>query len=517
MKPLLDAARMGRLDRYAMDTVGLPGALLMETAGRGVFAAIEENFRELMPSGNFAVVAGRGNNGGDGFVAARCMAGAGLKVIAFLLGKKGEVKGDARLHLEAYLASGGMLVECSENDGIPEEALRLDLIVDAIFGTGLNREVDPFSGLWIEHINSSGAHVVAVDLPSGVCADSGRILGEAARAEITVTFGHLKKGHFLGPGAALAGRVVLKDIGIPPHALPLVKPDLYLVEECDLAGHFTRSPDAHKGHFGHLGVVAGGRGKMGAAALAAWAPLKVGAGLSTALFPAGLLTESRFPMEAMTEPLGSGSPGPLSWSPALLEAARDALTPCDAVVVGPGMGTLREVEEFLGLLLSIKERPPLLLDADALTILAHRPEWKRRLAPEDVITPHPGEAARLLGTDNAGIQADRQKAALDLARSYKCVVALKGAGTLIAARGESSRLVARGNPGMATAGSGDVLAGVVGAFMARGLPSFEAATAGVWVHAVAGDLAALRNGQEGLTAGDILLELPAAMKSFTHG
>lgn len=513
MIPLLDGAQMCALDRYAIEELGLPGVVLMETAGRAVSAAVIERFGDKC--GELAIVCGTGNNGGDGFVAGRWLLGAGCRPTVYLLGSTSQVKGDAKVHLNAFVSFGGRLVECAPKGPKPSLGFAR-VLIDAIFGTGLDREVGGLAAKWIMEINRSKAWVLAVDIPSGVSATDGRIMGVAVRADATVTFGHLKQGHFFYPGSTLSGEVKLVDIGLPEMAPAIGAPDLLLAAEGDFRGTFVRGDDSHKGHFGHVGVVAGGRGKMGASALAALATLKTGSGLCTALFPAGLALEVRFSPEVMTAPLGAGFPGPLAWTPALFEGAAAALSGLDAAVVGPGMGTDREAEDFLELILGAEGRPHFVLDADALTLLAKRPDLRSRVKSEDILTPHPGEAGRLLGRTGEEVQADRLASARELADRFGAVVVLKGHNTLIAANGSATLLIPRGNPGMATAGSGDVLAGVAGAFVARGLPAFQAAAAAVWVHGSAGDLAASSHGVEGLTAGDIIASLPRAMGDLSR-
>lgn len=514
MIPLFDAARMRRLDRHAIEVVGLPGAVLMETAGRGAVFHLLEAYGEAARSGVCVVVCGTGNNGGDGFVAARSLLGAGCAVEALLVGRREAVAGDAALHLDAFVASGGSLTQAV---GAPAGAAKkiLDsavLLVDALFGTGLSRPVTGAAAAWIEAMNGRGVPVVALDIPSGVSADTGAVLGAAARASLTVTFGQRKKGLYLHPGASRAGRVEVVDIGIPRDAAAREAPDLFLLEEKDFAGIFRRPVEAHKGFFGHVALLAGGRGKMGAASLAATAALRAGAGLVTAAFPSGLLAEARFMPEIMTQALPGEGPEGLEWCPASIDAAAALLSGADAVVAGPGMGLSASAQLAFFRLLGVKGLPPLVLDADALTLLSRAEGKKPRLDPRTVLTPHPGEAARLLGGTAAAVQEDRPAAAAALAKKFGCVVALKGAGTLIAAPGEPLRLVSAGNPGMATAGSGDVLSGVAGAFAARGLPSGLAADAAVYAHAVAGDRAALEVGQESLIASDILHALPHALR-----
>jgi len=505
---LLTAEEMRALDAHAIGSVGLPGAVLMETAGRAVFQHLWAAYGEQAVAGPVAVVCGRGNNGGDGFVVARCLRNRGCAVTALLLGRRGLVAGDAALHLAAYLGSGGALLEVTEeNRG--EASARVAgaaLAVDAILGTGLAEDVRGLPAEAIGWLIAAPCPVVSVDLPSGVCSDTGRICGAAVRADLTVTFAWPKRGHFLFPGAALVGRLEVAEIGIPPPALDRVNPGLRCLEESDFAGSLTRARDAHKGTLGHVLVLGGSPGKAGAPGLAAWAALRSGAGLATVAAPAGVLEGGRLPLEVMTEPLGSGDAWAADLWPGVAEAARRAT----AVVAGPGMGTGEGAAALLARFLA-EEGAPAVLDADALNLLARDPSiWagRRRAA---VLTPHPGEAGRLLGTSAAAVQSDRVAALAELCGRYGCPVILKGAGTLVGAPGFPAYLVSVGNPGMATAGAGDVLTGVTGAFLARGLEAGPACRLAAYAHGLAGDLAAAEVGEDGLVASDLLAALPRAL------
>ncbi len=501
MIPLLTAAEMGALDRYAIEVVGVPGVVLMETAGRGVLAHLWARYEGRARRGPVAVVCGRGNNGGDGLVVARGLADRGVAVQAYLLGTRGAVRGEAAVHLGAYVGGGGSLVEVDDAFPLGDALSRAALVVDAVVGTGLAEDLRGLAARAVAALNGATAPVVSVDLPSGVCADSGRCRGEAVRAELTVTFGWPKRGHYLYPGAAHVGRVAVVEIGIPPRALGTVAPGLWGLEATDLLGQLGRPADGHKGTFGHVVVLGGSPGQAGAPGLAAWGALRSGAGLATVVGPLGPGGTARLPLEVMTEPL----PGD-AWGPGVAALARRGT----ALVIGPGLGTGPGAREAVEALLG-EAGAPAVLDADALNLLAADPAgWSRRRRAA-VLTPHPGEAARLLGTNVGAVQADRVGAVRALAERFGCVAVLKGAGTLVAEPGSPVWLVPLGNPGMATAGTGDVLAGVVGALLGRGLSPLEGARLGAYAHARAGDLAAAARGQDGLTASDLLDHLPAAL------
>ena len=504
MIELLTAEEMRSLDARTIEGAGVPGPVLMETAGRGVLRALWARYHDRVAPGPVVVVCGRGNNGGDGFVVARCLANRGVQVRALLLGSRDRVRGDAAVHLGAYLGSGGALLEVDGKSlGEARSAvLGAAVLVDAVLGTGLEADVRGTAAEAIGWMNEAPAPVVSVDVPSGVSSDTGRVCGQAVRADLTVTFAWPKRGHFLLPGASLRGELVVVDIGIPPGLATDLGCGLRLLEAADLAGLLKRPAGAHKGTFGHVWVVGGSHGKTGAPGLAALGALRAGAGLATVASPGGLGIEARLPLEVMTAPLGPGC----DWVPELVQGLPAG---AGAWVVGPGMG----VSEGAGQVLRhvLVSGAPVVADADALNLMAGFP-GDMPPGPR-VLTPHPGEAARLLGGSTTEVQADRVGAARRLAERYRSTVVLKGAGTLVCAPGQPVWLVAAGNPGMATAGTGDVLSGVVGAFLARGLDPPDAARLGAWVHAVAGDLAAARKGMEGCTAADVLEHLPEALAS----
>ena len=505
------------MDAHTIDSVGVPGAVLMETAGRGVFECLWAEFEAAL-RGTVAVVCGRGNNGGDGFVVARCLHNRGVPVTAYLLGSRDGVApgGDARLHLDAYCNSGGRLVEVEETDGgAAAEIAGAVLIVDAVLGTGLHRDVSGLAAAAIGWIEAAPAPVVSVDLPSGVCADTGRICGRAVVAERTVTFAFPKRGHYLYPGAGRCGGLRVVDIGVPGDILDHVPADLFLFGAGDRSPLPPLPADAHKGTCGHVAVLGGGPGKAGAPGLAAWAALRSGAGLATVAWPRGLRGENRLPLEVMSLPLPGAGEAEDQWDPGSWGAVVGLLGGADAVVIGPGMGTGPGAQEVLGCVLG-STGAPVVVDADALNQLAAAPHLAGSKGRGKVLTPHPGEAARLLGTDATTIQADRIGAVDELARRFDATVVLKGAGTLVASPGEATCLLAVGNPGMATAGSGDVLAGVIGALLARGLTLPEAARTGVLLHGEAGDRAADQQGEGGLVAGDLVAALPTVLRRFSR-
>jgi len=516
--PVLTADEMRRADRHAIEHVGLPGTVLMENAGAAVAALVAERFPRAR---DVVVLCGRGMNGGDGFVVVRRL---GPIAEALLLGRKADLADDAALHLAACERSQGRVSEVPDAEAWRAALRRVeaaDLVVDAVLGTGLRAAPSGLAALAISAIRArhdAGHAVVAVDLPSGLPADAGALDWPAARASVTVTFAAPKRGHVLPPGCDAIGELVIADIGIPPASLDAAQPTLFLLEDQDAALAFPRrGRDAHKGDFGHLLLVAGSLGKTGAAGLAAVGALRSGVGLVTVATPApclALVAAAR--PELMTEPLavtGSGGLDPEAL-PRLLGLARER----DAVALGPGLGRDAPTRELVKAFVSACP-VPLVVDADGLNALAPLGDdggaGLGREAPT-ILTPHPGEMARLLGRATADVQRDRLGAATALARQTGAIVVLKGQRTLVAEPSGRATVVPCGNPGMATGGTGDVLTGVTGSLLARH-GALLAATAAAFVHARAGDVAAGRLGEEGMTAGDLAEALPAAIEGIRRG
>jgi len=514
--PVLTADEMRRADRRTIEEIGLPGPVLMENAGAAVVRAVDERFGGAR---RVAVLCGRGNNGGDGFVVARRL---GRRATALLLGGRDGVSGEARIHLVACERSGVPILEVVDVAGWEKAAASVadaDLVVDAVLGTGLRAAPAGLAAVavaWTRARRAAGVPVLAVDLPSGVPSDGGAFDWPAVEADLTVTFAALKRGHVLPPAAGHAGDVVVADIGISRESIEASSPSLFLLEDADAAAAFPRRPrGAHKGDFGHVLVVAGSVGKAGAAVLAAGGALRGGAGLVTVATPEPCLASvAAARAEAMTVPL------PATASGAFAEEALDRLLALaaerDAVVLGPGLGQEPGTRALARAL--VRACPvPLVVDADGLNALAPAGpgdraglEALRRAAPT-VLTPHPGEMARLVGKPVREVQAARPETALALARETGAVVVLKGEGTVVADPVGRAAVCGAGNPGMATGGTGDVLAGLVGALLARH-GALLAATAGVVVHAKAGDLAARQKGEGGMTAGDLVEALPGAVE-----
>ena len=494
MQPVVTADEMRALDRATIEEIGLPALVLMETAGR----AVADVAMQMLGSttGHVAVVCGPGNNGGDGFVAARVLRDRGVDAAVYLAARGDAVKGDARAHLEVFERAGGAvrMLDTAELLAAREaDLVDAALVIDALFGVGLTRPIEGHMAEVVRRILLAG-RVLAVDLPSGIETDTGRTLGIAVSAERTVTMAARKIALVSAPGFASAGAIEVAEIGIPAGLIAACGVGAGLVEERDVRGWLPH-PQAleHKGRRGHVLVIGGSPGMRGAGRLAAGAALRAGAGLCT-LAAEGELDA---PDSVMTRSLAAGA------------GVGDLLAGKASIVIGPGLGTsaaaVARVREVLA------SKLPAVLDADALNLLAKDAVSIADAAGPVVLTPHPGEAARLLGKTVPEVEADRLAAARALAAKTRAVVVLKGARTIVCngARGSDDSKPAfcainpTGGPSLATGGSGDVLAGTIGALLAQGISAVDAARVGVYVHGAAGDQLAGVHGMRGVVSSDL--------------
>lgn len=509
---LVSADEMRALDRLTIERYGTPGHVLMERAGRGATQALLDVFSHLRRKGRRALIcAGRGNNGGDGFVMARLLRRRDVRTEVVLLGRAAEVTGDALRNLEAYRRAHGAIHEVTVTAELDRLADRLDgadVVIDAIFGTGLSSEVRGLQAAAIELINASGVPVFAVDIPSGLNADTGQPLGTAIEAEATATFGFAKIGQVLYPGARLCGRLAVVDIGLAPEAIAEQPPKTALLDAAAVARFIPlRQADTHKGDCGHVLVIAGSFGKTGAAQLVSRAAARVGAGLVTLVGPVSLYPiYAAGVLEAMTDALPDDG-GRIRFDEMRL---RDLVAGKTAVVIGPGIGTHDDARRVVNWLL-LHAGVPIVLDADALTCITADLRALREARGPVLLTPHPGEMARLLGTNAAAIQADRVGNARRFAVAHRCILILKGARTVIASPSGWAWVSPTGNPGMASGGMGDALSGILGGLLGQRVAAAEAAQLGVYLHGMAADRVAAAGGEIGLLASDVIGEVRAAL------
>lgn len=476
-------AQIRALDRYAIEQLGIPSYTLMTRAGEAGLRAL----RSCWPASERVVVlCGPGNNGGDGYVLARAALEQRMDVRAVALTDPGQLKDDARRAWQDFRAAGGVTTEWQ-----PDLIERADVIVDAIFGVGLSRPVGGVIAAAIECVNASPAHVMSLDIPSGLATDSGRLFGAAIQAERTISFLGLKLGFYVGEGPNFTGIVMCDGLDLPQQAFDAVSVAAMRIDEDTVASALPRrSRTTHKGQQGHVLVIGGGTGMAGAARLAGEAALRVGS---------GLVTVATKPENAAA--IAANRPELICRGVIRAADLEAFIERADVVAIGPGLAQDEWAHEMMR---GVSEcGKPMVVDADALNFLAQHPRMKTNW----VLTPHPGEAGRLLETSAAEVQADRLSSATRICSKYGGVVVLKGAGTLVVSSGTPPHICDRGNPGMASPGMGDVLTGVIAGILAQRADVVSAARAGVIVHAMAGDMAAHR-GERGMIASDLFNYLP---------
>jgi len=511
------AELMRQLDRRAIEEFGLPGIVLMENAARCTVQAMFRHFADL-PGKRIGIFAGRGNNGGDALAVARYLRNRDIFGPVYLLASADELQGDAFTNLQVFSRMGGEIIpirQSSELAAYKKQISGHDLFVDGILGTGLK---GPVKGLYreaIEFINGLHRPVVSIDIPSGLDADSGQILGSCIQACLTVTFGLAKRGLLVQPGAKLRGRLIVADISIPEAAIEAEPIRDYLIEGQDFSHLLPpRDPDAHKGDFGHLLVLSGSPGKTGAAALVCQAAVRVGTGLVTLGIPASLNPILEVKMtEAMTEPLPETKEKTLALK--ALRQIRKLILRKNALAVGPGLSLNLETGRLIQRL--VRETiQPMVIDADGLSALAGKKDWLKKAKGTLILTPHPGEMARLLGTTVQDIQRDRIQVTRQFAEEYGLILVLKGANTVVASPEGKVFINPTGNPGMASGGMGDVLTGMIGGFLAQNFPPLEAAKLGVFLHGLVGDFVAFEKGERGLIATDLIEKSPLILRALAR-
>jgi NAD(P)H-hydrate epimerase len=505
---VISAETMQDIDRQAIMEYGIPGLQLMENAGCGCVAEIIAEFGACR---RCVVLAGKGNNGGDGYVIARLLGAKGWRVKVVILAEREQISGDAATNVA--LLSGSVINYCSGEGQLSaqhgKDILQADVIVDALFGTGLRNNVSGIYREAIELMNASGCPVVAVDIPSGIDGTTGRVLGAAVRAHCTVTFACAKLGHVLFPGAEYAGRLVVVDIGIPAPLMETASSSDFLNEDSVHPLLQRRERQAHKGRFGHCLIIAGSTGKTGAASLSANSAVRAGSGLVTLAVAERIhhILEMKT-TEVMTFPLPDAGSGYLTDS-----AFPDIKKLCvgkDAIAIGPGLDRHQGTSVLVEKLVETVDLP-LVIDADGLNALAEDVAvLKRKKSHQVILTPHPGEMSRLTGIAVADIEAARISVAQEFARRNDVFIILKGARTIIASPTGEVAINGSGNPGMASGGMGDVLTGILVSLLGQGYSAWDACRLGVFLHGSAADMVAEEKGEIGLTATDVLEKIPYA-------
>jgi hydroxyethylthiazole kinase-like uncharacterized protein yjeF len=517
---IVTADEMRDIDRKTIEEYGVPGVVLMERAGLAVASRIKEIFGRK----RVLVVCGSGNNGGDGFVVARNLNKAGWEVNVFLTSKPENLKGDALIQYKTAVKSGVTISHVEELLTHHSSLItRHSIFVDALLGTGLSKNIVGTLSEIIRVVNNVNVPIVSVDIPSGISSDNGQIMGQAVRADYTITFGLPKRGHLLYPGAEHTGQLFIEDIGFPEELLRSDRLNVDLLTKEEVSSLLPqRRRYSNKGNYGHVLVIAGSRGKTGAAFMAAKACLRSGAGLVTIGVPESLsdIFQSRV-TEGMTLVLPDKGDGTLSEKAAgaILAFLKEK---ADVVAIGPGIGVTAGIRRLMKTLIQ-HSTAPLVIDADGINSL----QGERGLFSESkvpvIVTPHPGEMARLLSEKPgkttikiADIEKDRINVALSFAKETGTHVVLKGVPTIIAEPAGRAYVNSTGNPGMATAGTGDVLTGMISGFLGQGLKARDASILGVYMHGLAGDIAATEKGAYSLIATDIIDNLPAAFHSLKN-
>ncbi|MDE0317421.1 MAG: NAD(P)H-hydrate dehydratase [Candidatus Poribacteria bacterium] len=511
---VVTAAEMRQIDKNTIEGIGIPGIVLMETAGSEIVRAIEQHYPTAQRVGVFV---GKGNNGGDGLVIARQLAHAGREVQIFLVSPAESFTGEARTNLDIAKNLVLQIEEILTDTSI--DILGCELLVDAIFGTGLRGAVrEPVANI-INAINDLPIPILAVDLPSGLDADSGTPLGTCVQADRTITIGLPKRGLLVHPGAEFAGKIEVVDIGFPQQIIDAQNIKVNWTTEKDAAAWIpVRSPASYKGSYGRVLVVAGSTGMTGAAALASEAAFRVGAGLVTLTIPKSLnpILEVKL-SEVMTLPLPETEAGSLAESSTstILEYAKKTKS---VLAIGPGLSQHPQTVKLVHQLVKENKEQGLglrmVIDADGLNALAQATDLISLLGTETVLTPHPGEMARLTNIPISTLESNRIGTAEEFANQYGVTLVLKGAPTVTSNPSGEIWINSTGNPGMATAGMGDVLTGIIAGLMAQNMSSETAAVLGVYLHGLAGNIAAEKLGMHGLIAGDVLQAVPQAISSL---
>ncbi len=508
---------MQDMDKQTIESFGIPGRVLMENAGKGAVEFILKRSRHKELN-KVAVFAGRGNNGGDGFVIARYLMEKGIEVTCFLLSQKEQVKGDAKVNLDLAQKLCDQHHNCSiieipdikAFEAIKLKAVHCDLFIDAILGTGLNSNVRGFFKDIIDWMNDSKREIFSIDIPSGLDSDTGKPLGVCIQASATATFAFAKIGHYIYPGNTYVGDLKVIDIGIPQFIAQEKKISISVLEKEQIKKSFSpRQFQSHKGNYGHLLIIAGSTGKTGAASLCANTAMRSGTGLVTMAVPESInIILEPMVIESMTHPLPEKEKGVLSHNS--LDDILDLMEGKQAVALGPGIGrnesTVKLVHQLIG-----KSKIQLIIDADGLNCIAEDlTVLKKRKAPL-ILTPHPGEMSRLCNKSTADVQENRLQIATEFATSYNVILVLKGAQTIISTPGGHSYICPTGNPGMASGGMGDVLTGIIAAFCTQGFTPEKASIAGVYIHGLCGDLLAKEIGKSGFVASDMCNIIPRTL------
>ncbi len=509
---IVTAEEMRHIDQETINKIGIPGIVLMENAGLGVVNAIERNY-DTSSIKKISIFAGKGNNGGDGLVIARHLKNRGYNIKVYLLSSPDKFQGDALINL-TIAQNMGLNIETilSENDleYHKTDIAGSDLLIDAIFGTGLTGAVKGIPAKVINFLNYTELPIVAVDLPSGLCSDTGRVEGECIKADLTVTMGLPKRGLLLYPGASLVGELEIVDIGIPSSVIESTGIKVNLIQADNIPKLPKRPPDSHKGNFGRVLVLGGSVGLTGASAMTSESALRAGAGLVTLGIPKSLnpIMEVKL-TEVMTLPLPENENQ--AFSKSSLSSIMKIVNNFDVIAIGPGMSRDPETSWLVRELCKSINKPKV-IDADGLNAIAEDKSILKDIDNNTIFTPHPGEMARLIDGTVSDVVSDRINIAQKFAIDNNIILVLKGVPTIVAEPNGEIYLNTTGNPGLASGGTGDVLTGIIAGFIAQGLSLIDSAILGVYIHGLAGDMTAEELGEPGMIAGDVIKFIPLAIK-----
>jgi len=500
---LATAVQMREADRYAIEDLGIPGTTLMENAAQHI---VNEAVKHIPPNGRVAVFCGTGNNGGDGICAAAMLLEKGISVRVFLIGDPMRLTNECFVMKERLERAKGSLEPFDKSADNTDLMRGCDVVIDAIFGIGLNTMLVDEALTAVTLINSSQAFVIAADIPTGIHADTGGVHGDAVKADVTVTFSLAKPGHFVEPGCIYTGKLIVADIGIPQNVINNIPVRTFAATQADITLP-KRKPDTHKGSYGRALIIAGCVGYTGAPGLSARAATKIGAGLVYLGVPKSIYDIMAIKLnEEMPFPLPDDSKGRLTAN-AASEILRHA-NKCDVCLIGPGLGQTDEISELVQSLTRLVETP-IVLDADGLNAVAKNTDILNKATCPLILTPHVGEFIRLGGDLTTG---DRLGAAKEFATKHGCILVLKGHRSIVALPNGTAYVNTTGGPAMAKGGTGDVLAGMIASLIGQKLPVVHAVAAAVYIHGLAGDLCAKKMGEYSVTATDIIEMLPEVVK-----
>jgi NAD(P)H-hydrate epimerase len=509
---LVTPDEMKRIDKTAIEEFGIPGIVLMENAALGVVREICEILGDISGK-HLVVLAGKGNNGGDAFAVARHLFNMGAHVSVYVLTRFADINADAKTNLDILFKMGMEVKEVTKDEHIDEIKDRLrftHIVVDGLLGTGLMGEVKGVMAGIIDAVNDSCVPVVAVDIPSGVNGETGKVSTACIKATSTVTFAFPKLGQLVHPGCEYVGKLEIVDIGIPRAAVQSFEVENHFIDSAFVSQLMPkRYSNSDKGNYGKILVVAGSRGMTGAACLTGGAALRTGSGLVYMTAPLSILSiYAGNLLEALTIPLEDENKGYITKES--VSEILSHLEDVDVAAVGPGLSVGGETKDAVFSIIK-SSKVPIVLDADGINLLAKDLSVLRNLRTQMVITPHPGEMARLLGISVKEVQSDRINIARSFSKEWGVITVLKGSRTIIASPEGEIYINATGNAGMATGGSGDVLTGIIASLIGQGVKPLDAAVAGVYIHGLCGDNVAQRNGEHGLIAGDLVQEIPNVM------